>query len=153
MIGIGTVSRLATSTASSLPSIAATTSIPRAIAVLRVAAVTSKSTPPATSTITGSPGAWSDSVSAATMVPTPRPRPPGVRGSWPIMVDSVMIVSVMVSIASPLMTGVASFNSTTSTAPSPIPACSAARVTTLTTPSTFLTVPLIPVVRVNAPPR
>ena len=45
--------------------------------------------------------------------PRPNPCPPGVEGLWPIIADSVMIVSVMVSMAISPMTGVASFNSTT----------------------------------------
>lgn len=42
------------------------------------------------------------------VVPTPMPRPPGVDGLCPIMVDSVITVSVMVSIATSPMTGAAS---------------------------------------------
>jgi hypothetical protein len=42
------------------------------------------------------------------VMPTPSPAPPGVFGLWPIMVDSVMMVSVMVSIATSPITGVAS---------------------------------------------
>ena len=45
-------------------------------------------------------------------MPTPRPSPPGVSGLCPIIVDSVMIVSVIVSIARPLITGVASLSRT-----------------------------------------
>ena len=41
--------------------------------------------------------------------PTPNPLPPGVDGLCPIIVDSVMMVSVMVSMAISEITGVASF--------------------------------------------
>ena len=50
----------------------------------------------------------------AMVVPTPMPSPPGVAGLWPIIVDSVMIVSVMVSMATSPMTGAASLIRTSS---------------------------------------
>jgi len=45
--------------------------------------------------------------------PSPNPYPPEVEGLWPIMADSVMMVSVMVSMAMSPITGVASFSNTT----------------------------------------
>ena len=44
-----------------------------------------------------------------TDTPTPTPIPPGVEGLWPIIVDSVIIVSVIVSMATSPITGAASF--------------------------------------------
>ena len=153
MIGILTRKRLATSTASSLARMAPTTPTPRAIASLMPCAAASKSKRRSISTRTSVPATKPGNDSNSTIVPTPSPCPPGVRGSCPIMVDSVMIVSVMVSIARSLMTGVASLSRTTSSSARLIPASPIACRTALATPSTFLTVPLMPVVRVRAPPR
>ena len=60
------------------------------------------------------------------VVPTPMPSPPGVAGLWPIIVDSVMIVSVMVSMATSPMTGAASLMRITSTWSMDLPALSSA---------------------------
>ena len=72
--------------------------------------------------------------------------PPGVEGSWPIMVDSVMMVSVMVSMATSPMTGAASFKRTSARSFTSSPACSKARVKEWKMPLMFCRVPLIPVV-------
>ena len=96
-----------------------------------------------------SPGPTVASSSRATVVPTPRPSPPGVSGLCPIIVDSVMIVSVIVSIASPLITGVASLSSTVASAAEGRPAASRARRTAVTAPAVFAGVPLTPVVLVS----
>ena len=61
-----------------------------------------------------------------------------------------MIVSVIVSMASPLITGVASLSSTRCSASGVTPARSSAARTAVTAPSAFLGVPFTPVVRVSA---
>ena len=63
-----------------------------------------------------------------TVSPTPTPIPPGVAGLWPIMVDSVMMVSVMVSMATSPMTGAASFRRTSDSSLNSSPAFSKALV-------------------------
>ena len=63
-----------------------------------------------------------DPAAATRVYVVDRPTPPGVEGLWPIMVDSVITVSVMVSIATSPMTGAASLMRTSSSSsrrPSP----------------------------------
>ena len=72
--------------------------------------------------------------------------PPGVEGLWPIMVDSVIIVSVMVSMATSPMTGAASFSRTSDRSFTSSPAFSRALVREWKTPLMFCRVPLMPVV-------
>ena len=151
--GTGLLNRLTTSTASSLPSTAAATWTPRCPAASRAAAVSSKSLVAGTTTTTDEPGSDSPRSASAVVTPTPRPAPPGVRGSWPIIVDSVMIVSVMVSIASPLITGVASLSRTVPTSATSCPARRSAASTAVTTPATLSTVPFTPLVRLSEAPR
>src|ERR687894_1670110 len=151
--GMGRSSRLVTRTASSPARIAATTSTPAATAAFSVAATSSKSHPCGTTQTTGSPGCCSSSSPIDRVVPTPRPSPPGVVGLCPIIVDSVMIVSVIVSMARPLITGVASFSSTVSTSPALRPARARAPRIAFRAPSVFSGVPLTPVVRVRSVPR
>src|SRR4051812_39080550 len=92
--GTGRASRLVTSTASSPARTAATTCTPPATAALIAAAVSSKSQPGGTTQTTGCPGPRPARSPTEQVVPTPRPSPPGVVGLCPIIVDSVMIVSV-----------------------------------------------------------
>ncbi len=150
--GTGLLNRFTTSTASSLPSTAAATWTPRPAAASRAAAVSSKSVADGTTTTTDDPGSDSPRSASAVVVPTPSPTPPGVRGSWPIIVDSVMIVSVIVSIASPLMTGVASLSRTVPTSATSRPARRSAASTAASTPATLSTVPLTPLVRLSEAP-
>ena len=72
--------------------------------------------------------------------------PPGVEGLWPIMVDSVMMVSVMVSMATSPMTGAASLRRTSDRSPPSSPAFSKASANEWKMPLMFCRVPLMPVV-------
>ena len=93
------------------------------------------------------PGAQFESPSNATVSPWPTPTPPGVEGLCPIMVDSVMIVSVTVSMATSPMTGAARLmrmRSTLEKSSRPHPALSRASERALRTPRTFCVVPLMP---------
>ena len=65
-------------------------------------------------TITSVPDSTLSSWSIISDIPTPIPIPPGVLGLCPIIVDSVIIVSVIVSIATSPITGAASFTRTSS---------------------------------------
>ena len=142
-----------TSTASSPARTAATTSTPLRTAALTVAATSSKSAPAGTTHTTGSPGCCSCSDPTGTVLPTPSLSPPGVAGLCPIIVDSVMIVSVIVSMASPLITGVASLSSTVSTSPTRRPARSTAPRMAASAPAVLSGVPLTPVVLVRSVAR
>jgi hypothetical protein len=118
-----------------------------------VSATSSKSHPAGTTQTTGPPPSHEASASIDTVVPTPRPCPPGVAGLCPIIVDSVMIVSVMVSMARPLITGVASFSSTRCTSSTRRPARSRAPRTAVSAPAALSGVPFTPVVAVSRVPR
>ena len=72
--------------------------------------------------------------------------PPGVEGLWPIMVDSVMMVSVMVSMATSPITGAASLRRTSDRSPTSSPAFSKASAREWKMPLMFCRVPLMPVV-------
>ena len=74
------------------------------------------------------------------------PSPPGVEGLWPIIVDSVMIVSVIVSMATSPITGAASLMRMSVRSPNSLPAEDRATCSACTTPYTFCRVPLMPVV-------
>lgn len=87
------------------------------------------------------------------VVPTPTPSPPGVEGLWPIMVDSVMIVSEMVSMATSPITGAASLIRMRSSCSSSRPAVWSAWVIAWNTPWVFCWVPLMPVVDTMADAR
>ena len=80
------------------------------------------------------------------VVPTPMPRPPGVEGLCPIIVDSVMIVSVMVSIATSPITGAASLMRMESRSSMRRPAAPRALVRDWNRPRMLALVPLMPVV-------
>ena len=147
--GMRVVSRLTTSTASSPCRTAATTRTPRTTARSTRTATSSKSAPGPTTTITGRSASTPSRSASATVTPTPRPSPPGVSGLCPIIVDSVMTVSVIVSIARPLMTGVASLSSTVSRSSTDRCAASKADRTAATAPAALAGVPFTPVVRVS----
>ena len=83
----------------------------------------------------------------------PTPSPPGVDGLCPIIVDSVMIVSEIVSMATSPITGAASLMRIRSSSPSSRPALSRATVSPWKTPWVFWGVPLMPVVGIVAVAR
>ena len=150
-MGTITSRRLPTSTASSRQRTAARTWTPRADAVLIAALTSSKSLPGPATTMTSRPGDTSSRSSTDVVTPIPMPSPPGVLGSWPIIVDSVMMVSVIVSIASPLMTGVASLTRISRTSAGSTCDRRSTFATTWATPTAFLAVPFTPVVGVRDP--
>ncbi len=80
------------------------------------------------------------------VVPTPNPIPPGVDGLCPIIVDSVIIVSVIVSIATSPITGAASFILKRSKSSIFIETLPNACLSESITPSILSLVPFIPVV-------
>ena len=81
---------------------------------LMICAAASKEILDGITTITSVPGSILSSFVIIWDVPTPIPIPPGVLGLCPIMVDSVIIVSVIVSMATSPITGAASFTRTSS---------------------------------------
>ena len=143
--------RLPTRTASSGERIAACTRTPLAVASLIVRLTSSKSACGPATTMTSVSGAVLGSPSSETVTPIPSPCPLGVRGSCPIMVDSVMTVSVIVSMARPLITGVASLTRTSLTSQGETPEATRALDTARETPTAFLGVPFTPVVGAKAP--
>ena len=85
-------------------------------------------------------------VSNLIVLPIPTPNPPGVEGLCPIIVDSVIIVSVIVSIATSPITGAASLILTKSKSSKVKLAFFKAWFKEAITPLIFSSVPLIPVV-------
>ena len=84
--------------------------------------------------------------------PTPSPNPPGEPGLCPIIVDSVMSVSVIVSIAMSPMTGVASFSRASSMSRMSSPAFWVATRSECTIPGMLPSVPLMPEVGAEGKP-
>ena len=110
-MGIGWGKRLLMSTPSSFCTMAPVILTPLNNARFSSAAALSNSVVPGMMTThsessTGAVSNWSRAI----VWPSPNPCPPGVEGLWPIIADSVMIVSVMVSMAISPMTGVASLS-------------------------------------------